>query len=105
MKNILYILSFFVLFSCATANAQKYRTHKVRKADTVESIAKQYNVSPSAILALNPDARGKLRRNSIIIIPKPKKTKDVITTTSKTVESFKRHKVKRKETLYSLSKK
>ena len=105
MKKLIYILILVLAFSCASTHAQNYKTHKVRSGETIETIAKQYNVTPTAIYGLNPDARKELKPNSVLIIPKaevvsqePKKT------VSKELKGFKTHKVKRKETLYSLSK-
>ena len=105
MKKLIYILILVLAFSCASTQAQNYKTHKVRSGETIETIAKQYNVTPTAIYGLNPDARKELKPNSVLIIPKaevvsqePKKT------VSKELKGFKTHKVKRKETLYSLSK-
>ncbi len=95
------------MFGCASAKAQNYKTHKVKVGETIEQIASKYKVSKSEILALNPDARKELRTNAVLIIPN---TTTVATTTPtvtdvKTLTGFKKHKVKRKETLYSLSKK
>ncbi|WP_452220256.1 amino acid ABC transporter substrate-binding protein [Lacinutrix salivirga] len=108
MKKIIYILSFILLVSCgSTSQAQNYKTHKVQAGETIESIAKLYNVTSFDIYKLNPDARKSLSLNATLIIPKAK----VATATNpgfeevKELEGFKTHKVKRKETLYSLSKK
>ncbi|WP_044399586.1 LysM peptidoglycan-binding domain-containing protein [Lacinutrix sp. Hel_I_90] len=134
MKKIIVILSLFICFSCSSAKAQNYKTHKVKAGETVESIAKQYNMSTSDIYNLNPDARKNLRPNAILIIPKERttpKTVETETTTSgpattgaattttpttstatdstkQTVEKifdrYINHRVHRKETLYGLSK-
>ena len=107
MKKTLYILGLLLIFCGATINAQNYTTHKVQAGETLEKIAKQYNVSKSAIMSLNPDARQELQVSSVLIIPKPGvivKQPETTTTQTKTLLGFKTHKVKRKETLYSLSK-
>ncbi|MGB6268436.1 MAG: LysM peptidoglycan-binding domain-containing protein [Olleya sp.] len=110
MRKIIYILSLVVMFGCASAKAQNYQTHKVKAGETIEQIASKYKVSKSEILALNPDARKDIKPNSVLIIPiattvtaTPTPTPTV--TETKTLNGFKTHKVKRKETLYSLSKK
>ena len=41
-----------MVFSCASAKAQNYKTHKVQAGETLEQIAKQYNVSKSSVLAI-----------------------------------------------------
>ncbi len=107
MKKTLYILGLLLIFCGATINAQNYTTHKVQAGETLEKIAKQYNVSKNAIMSLNPDARQELQVSSVLIIPKPGvivKQPETTTTQTKTLLGFKTHKVKRKETLYSLSK-
>lgn len=126
MRKIIYIFSLILSFSCATAKAQNYITHKVKSGETIAALAKRYNISVSDIYELNPDSKRELRIDSVLIIPRKK----VITTTTETTENsvikmpkekagnehevftkhkevigFKHHKVKRKETLYSLSKK
>ncbi|WP_299384888.1 LysM peptidoglycan-binding domain-containing protein [uncultured Lacinutrix sp.] len=113
MKKIIYILSLLVILSCATANAQKYNTHRIKSGETVESIAKEYKVSTSDIYKLNPDSREKLSPNSILIIPKAGTVSTSTTTTTttpekekvveKTFDKYVKHKTRRKETLFSIS--
>ncbi len=91
-------------FSCVSTQAQNYKTHKVKSGETVESIAKRYDVSASTIYALNPDARKKLKPNAVLLIPEPQSNTPKVTTI-KELKEFIKHKVRRKETLYSLSKK
>ena len=107
MKNLIYIFSLVLLFSCATTTqAQNYKTHKVRSGETIETIAKQYQVTPYDIYTLNPDAKKGLKKNEVLIIPKSKiATPQTTTTTVKELQNFREHKVRRKETLYSLAKK
>ena len=73
MKKFLVSLSFLVLFSIS-ANAQNYKTHKVKVGETIESIAKIYMVTPFDIYALNPDAKNSLHPNMVIQNPKFWKT-------------------------------
>ncbi|OIQ31085.1 MAG: hypothetical protein BM564_00195 [Bacteroidetes bacterium MedPE-SWsnd-G2] len=100
----------FLVFLCCLAiqfvvQAQNYKTHKVRSGETIEAIAKQYLVTPFDIYALNPDAKGELRPEMVLIIPANSKVVNS-DETEKTKEliGYKTHKVKRKETLYSISK-
>jgi LysM repeat protein len=90
-----------------STQAQNYKTHKVKKGETVESIAKAYNISTSTIYKLNPDSRKKLKPNSVLILPEPKKeeAKASKVTVTKELTGYTKHKVRRKETLYSLSQK
>ncbi|MBE9489907.1 MAG: LysM peptidoglycan-binding domain-containing protein [Bacteroidetes bacterium] len=104
MKKFLLGISLVVLFSF-NAIAQDFKTHKVKAGETIESIAKVYLVTPYDIYALNPDAKTSLQPNTILIIPKSRVLKSPIKTEIKQLLNYKSHKVKRKETLYSISKK
>ncbi|WP_346881535.1 LysM peptidoglycan-binding domain-containing protein [uncultured Algibacter sp.] len=103
-----YLLVFILVFTfCFTSvEAQNFKTHQVKKGETVESIAEKYTITVSEIYSLNPDAKIKLKPNTVLIIPTSKsqnqETKVKIT---KELQGFKEHKTRRKETLYSLSKK
>lgn len=78
--------------------AQTYRSHKVEKGETITSIAEKYKVSEASILQLNPDLRKGISANSILIIPATPAQEE------RQIIGFKNHRVKRKETLYSISK-
>lgn len=110
MKKIIFILSLIICFSCNSVKAQNYKTHKVKEGETVESIAGLYKIPASTIYKLNPDAKKALKPNDILIVPKAK-TVTTSTTASQTqtvekiFDRYIKHKVKRKQTLYSLSKK
>ncbi len=88
-----------------TAMAQDYKTHKVQEGETIESIAKQYLVTPFDIYALNPDAKSSVSVNTVLIIPTSRVKNEPIPEEIKEVVSFKTHKVRRKETLFSISQK
>src|SRR5690606_31218666 len=101
-----FVILFLAVIACNYAlYAQNYQTHKVKKGETIESIAKQYLVTPYAIHQLNPDSKNELRIGSVLIIPKAIVETRETATIEKELTGFKEHKVKRKETLYSLSKK
>ncbi|NOY47204.1 MAG: LysM peptidoglycan-binding domain-containing protein [Chlorobi bacterium] len=104
MKKFLISLSFIGLFSI-NAIAQDYKTHKVKLGETIESIAKTYMVTPYDIYALNPDAKTSLQPDMVLIIPRSKILDTQVQTQTTKLLSYKTHKVKRKETLYSISKK
>ncbi len=86
-------------------SAQEYKTHKVKEGETIESIAKMYLVTPFDIYALNPDAKTNFEENTVLIIPDSKVKNQPLQEEVKEVIGFKKHKVRRKETLYSISKK
>ncbi|MFK7833555.1 MAG: LysM peptidoglycan-binding domain-containing protein [Winogradskyella sp.] len=102
MKNILTII--LIAFTIGLS-AQNYVEHTVKSGETIESIAKEYLVTPFDIYALNPDAKRKFSPNTILIIPKSKIKNEPIVQDKKELIDYRNHKVKRKETLYGLSKK
>jgi LysM repeat protein len=104
MKKFLISLSFICLFSF-NAFAQDYKTHKVKLGETIESIAKTYMVTPYDIYALNPDAKTSLQPDMVLIIPKSKVLDIPIETQATKLLGYKTYRIKRKETLYSISKK
>jgi len=69
LKNFL-ILFVFVLIGCK-ATAQKFITHAVKEGETLESIAKQYKVTPYNILSYNKEVKqgDSLSPNTILVIP------------------------------------
>ena len=103
MKKLLIII--VILFCSFTAMAQDYKTHKVLKGETIEQIAKQYLVTPFDIFALNPDAKKGLEPDMVLIIPSSRVKNEDIPTETKELIGYKTHKVRRKETLFSISQK
>lgn len=119
LKNTVLVVS--LVFMNQITNAQQFRTHAVKEGETLESIAKQYRVTPYNILKLNKELKQheELRPNTILVIPvgavadksSSRKTSDIkkLFPEVDSVErqkpfGFKRHKVRRKETLYGLTK-
>lgn len=101
MKNLLTII---LLLSSFIIAAQEYKTHKVKQGETIESIAKQYLVTPFDIYALNPDAKKTIDVGAVLIIPNSKVKNEPVQESEKQLIGFKKHKVKRKQTLYSIAK-
>lgn len=102
MKKLLTVI---LIILGLNLGAQNYIEHKIKEGETIESIAKKYLVTPFDILALNPDAKTKFQPNTVLIIPNSKIKNEPINEESKELIGYKTHKVKRKETLYGLSKK
>ncbi|MBV7267953.1 LysM peptidoglycan-binding domain-containing protein [Winogradskyella luteola] len=102
MKNFVTVI--LIVFTISLS-AQNYIEHKVKTGETIESIAKKYLVTPFDIFALNPDAKTKFQPNTILIIPNSKIKNEPIEEESRELIGYKKHKVKRRETLYGLSKK
>lgn len=98
MKYLIYItLCLLITVSVGDISAQEFRTHKVVEGETVYSISKKYGVSEAAIYQLNPDARNGVGVSNVLIIPAKGTTTELV--------GFKKHRVKRRETLFSLSQK
>lgn len=106
------IKSFFVfclvfILSINVSQAQHFskpHAHQVKDGETIEAIAKRYYVTPFDIYSLNPDAKAGLKPNTVLVIPKSRLPEKKVTQI-KELQGFKSHKTKRKETLYSLTKK
>lgn len=93
--------------------SKKYFNHKVKKKQTLFYLSQKYHVSKEDIIALNPGVEYGLDINQIVKIPKKESIKSRekeklkysnIDTVNIYASSIK-HKVLKKETLYSLSKK
>ena len=92
---------FLVCFAFAKANSktfQAYERHVVEQGDTMYKLTNLYNVTAAQLLELNPDLKLGLKSGATILIPK---SNTVIT--NRPIVSYDEHKVKRKETLYTLS--
>ncbi|WP_140487517.1 LysM peptidoglycan-binding domain-containing protein [Flavobacterium sp. GSA192] len=74
-------------------------THKVESGETINDIAKKYQVTPYDIYKLNPDAQRKLSPKMMLLIPAKAALKKVATPAEIT------HKVLPKETLFGIEKK
>ncbi|MBA0884699.1 amino acid ABC transporter substrate-binding protein [Flavobacterium undicola] len=74
-------------------------THKVQQGETINDIAKKYQVTPYDIYKLNPDAQTKLSPKSVLLIPTKAPVKTAVAQVATT------HKVLPKETLFGIEKK
>ncbi|HSP12908.1 MAG TPA: LysM peptidoglycan-binding domain-containing protein [Salegentibacter sp.] len=100
MRYLLVLFFAFQLFS-ASAFGQEYKYHEVKPGETIYSIAKSYNINEDAIYKYNPDAKNGIDVSTKLVIPVSEAN---VSAEESEDLSFKTHKVKRKETLYSLSK-
>lgn len=90
-----------IFFVSSVATAQKeYETHRVQKNQSLSQIAILYGVSQAAIKKRNPEIENELSAGTLLIIPTASKLID-----AQNPPKFKKHKVRRKETLISISKK
>jgi cell wall-associated NlpC family hydrolase len=101
-----YKCIFLIVFfsSMSLFSQEKYKKHTVLKGETISEIAQKYNIKPSAIYELNPDAVNGIKLKSVLLIPtKAKNKKD---STPEVVSNFpeKTHEVLPKETIYGIAK-
>ncbi len=90
-------------FAFAKANAtfmQNYKQHTVEQGETIYTLTQKYKVTSEQLLELNPDLKAGLKYGQVLLIP----AQNTVLTQRK-IEKYKKHRVRRKETLYSLSKK
>lgn len=117
--------TFLLMLLSINVIAQKFTTHSVKAGETLETIAKQYNVDEQGILDYNKEIRKgqALRANTILVIPSATATvieEDGgvagVTALLQTLQGeesgpqkeepigYVSHKTKRKETLFGISK-
>lgn len=106
-KNICVLLLF--AFMGCKATAQRFSTHSVKTGETLESIAKRYNISPKSILAYNKEIRSgqTLKPNTILVIPSDSGSSNSPQAAESEREEpigFTSHKVRKRETLYGIAK-
>lgn len=83
-------------------NSDSYILHIVEAGQTVFSIAEKYNISKEELFRHNPEAEiSPLQTGQVIKIPKSAQNNYQVDGTS--APAYEEHKVKRKETLYSIS--
>ena len=99
MKNLILFFLFFQL-SLATAIAQQYKYHIVKEGETLYQIAQRYNTSVETIYTYNPDARSGISPGNKLVVPVNGTNEQIRETTG---VKFKTHRVRRRETLFSLS--
>lgn len=114
MKKIkLVVLLIFFGWVSMLSQDKKFITYKVKEGESIQSIAKSQAITPYDILKLNPDVKGDVAENDILILPNKQydpledisnadltgvSERDII------VDKFIYHEVIPKETLYSISK-
>lgn len=110
-----WILLGCLLLACGCkAQAQQFKTHAVQQGETLESVARMYQVSTQDLLRYNKELEaGKpLKPNTILAIPapggevyNPPREPGVRGDSTETREpiGFQTHRVKKKETLFSIS--
>ena len=86
-------------------NGRTFYVHSVKKGETVYSLTKAYNTTEETLMANNPELADGLKEGQILRIPSDQK--DEITSQASSQQQVPdgmvAHEVKRKETLYSIS--
>ncbi|MEO8235752.1 MAG: LysM peptidoglycan-binding domain-containing protein [Flavobacterium sp.] len=95
MKDFKLLLFFFITIN--VFSQENNIKHIVAKGESIYQIAKRYNVKQDDIFKLNPNAKNKLKINSILLIPKS--NSDLSNNTLPII-----HEVLPKQTLYGISK-
>ncbi len=109
LKKLSILILLLTVVSCM--EQKQYVSYRVKKGDTMESIAKRHKISKSELYKINPGIHRNPPPNTYLIVPKvasakkkykkPKKNKKNINKASKTYKSYR---VRKGDTLYSLSK-
>lgn len=84
-----------------------YALHKVLAHETLYSLSRTFGITVEELQRLNPELAGGLKAEQLIYVPLQKEqTQAVVPIPQKQPQAtYKEHKVERKETLYSISKK
>lgn len=103
INKSLFILMFFI--GLISFSQEKTKKHKIKKGETITSIAKENNISINEIYDLNPNAKKVLKLNSVLLIPisKSKKEKKFSEKEPEIIVDLV-HQVAPKETLYGIAK-
>ncbi|MEE9364375.1 MAG: LysM peptidoglycan-binding domain-containing protein [Cellulophaga sp.] len=112
--KLIVLALMLLLGSCVSA--QKFTSHAVKKGETLESLAKQYKVTPFNILKYNKEIKRNevLKPNTILVIPLSANVSDALTVKTDTIEveekvaqkepiGFTKHRVRKRETLFGLA--
>lgn len=108
-KSVILFLAFFIL-ALLRVSAQKFATHTVKEGETLQSISRQYRVTPFTILQSNKELKtaADIKPNTILVIPldgavvQQEKVVPVVEQEDKPT-GFSRHRVRKRETIYSLT--
>jgi LysM repeat protein len=113
VKHWFLLTCLFLIFGCK-AKAQQFSTHAVKSGETLESVAQQYQVTTADLLRYNKEIQPgtALRPNTILVVPsrgtspvsRPQNQRvSADTTDMEKPLGFQSHRVRKNETLYSIS--
>ncbi|WP_324721357.1 LysM peptidoglycan-binding domain-containing protein [Salinimicrobium sp. HB62] len=104
MKKIAVLFLFLQMF-VVQAFAQQYKYHIVKRGETTAQIARQYNISEETLFRYNPDARRGIKPEGKLVVPVTTGRTETAQAPGDEKQQFVMHRVKRQETLFSLSQK
>lgn len=93
------IVAFFIIINIFSQ--EKYTKHTIKKGESLYSISKKYNATVDAIEKLNPNSKGILKLDSVLLIPTKESKIESKTETKTTIIN---HTIIAKETLYGIAK-
>ena len=104
---VLFVFAFAKAYSTPMQSPDnaKFISHQVAQGETVYSISKKYKVSEKEIYKLNPDTKERIYEGLVLILPNRNSTGGSVIQVPQDDLTFKTHKVRRKETLFSISQK
>lgn len=110
-KRIVIAVAAFIFTSgWALAQEQNYTTYRVSKGETISKIAREYKISVSEILRLNPEAKTGIKEGDVIQVPANKTPATAAVTSKNTTQTpppsdtkRKTHLVQAKETVFGIS--
>jgi LysM repeat protein len=105
MKYYFTLLSFVFLINYAAFSQEKVVKYTISSGETINQIAQKFKITPYDIYQLNPDARGGLVPNTVLLIPTKSGKTDVAAAKSNTSGKVITHEVQPKETLFGIEKK
>jgi methionine-rich copper-binding protein CopC len=105
MKYYFTLLSFVFLVTSSVFSQEKVVKYTISSGETINQIAQKFKITPYDIYQLNPDARGGLVPNTVLLIPtKSGKTEPAAAKTNTSGKAI-THEVQPKETLFGIEKK
>ncbi|AZQ44736.1 LysM peptidoglycan-binding domain-containing protein [Nonlabens ponticola] len=93
------LLMCFAFAKAELSPLQSYTQHTVAQGETIYFITNKYKISAAELMRLNPDLKAGLKTGSTLVVP----ASTAAITTARIVD-YDKHRVRRKETLYSIAK-
>lgn len=99
-----FLMALLCLSQTLFAQQEKTFKHLIQKEETLQTIAKKYNVSVNDIVKLNSGAENGIQENTTLIIPNANSVSYLFKKNDVASVKYTKHPVTAKETLYSISK-